>query len=390
MVDHVRDAVSEAASTGRLLDLFAGMATVAESVSSSRPVVLNDAMHVAGVFARARFLDRTRTRDIDAVLGRLRPSYEAQADALRRAYALELAAEVAATRASKAELHAYMARSNHVANSPDRRRAARAAAQSSGADHYGLTALYFSAGYFSLAQSVELDALRAAIDADPVSDDRDWLLAAWLAAASAAINSPGHTAQFLSARTDSGYRRVLRSWGYDIRHEFVLALQRVRQLGTQNWRQENEVIVGNALALVSGAMPQSLGVVYADPPYTRDHYSRFYHVYETLLRYDFPDAHGQGRTRSDGFLSDFSSRRRVAFAFHELFRGVRRWGVPLVVSYPSSGLLERVGDSVEGIARQHRFGVEVREHGAQHSTMGGSRGASRVGAIERIYICRPE
>ena len=29
-------------------------------------------------------------------------------------------------------------------------------------------------------------------------------------------------------------------------------------------------------------------IVYADPPYTRDHYSRFYHVLETISLFDSP------------------------------------------------------------------------------------------------------
>lgn len=389
MVDHVRDAIRQVAANGRLLDLFAGMGTVAASVHSDMSVVVNDALHFPGVFARARFLGPTRGHDADAALKRIEPSYRRHVEGLRAMYQDDLKVEAQAVAASRDALHRYMSRSPHVGNSPERRRVARRAAEASGGTHYQLAALYFSAGYFSLDQSVQIDALRAAIDEDRVTHERDWLLAAWLGAASAAINSPGHTAQFLSARSDSGYERVLRSWGHDIERDFIAALERMSQVGSQNWRAQNEVLTGDALSLLGSRLPSDIGIIYADPPYTRDHYSRFYHVYETLFLYDFPDARGQGRTRSGGFISDFSSKTRVSYAFHALFRGAARQGVPVVLSYPSSGLLERAGGSIEDIARSHSFATEVREISAQHSTLGASGGRSRIGAAERIYICRP-
>ena len=33
-------------------------------------------------------------------------------------------------------------------------------------------------------------------------------------------------------------------------------------------------------------MKQRPAIIYADPPYTDDQYSRFYHLYETALLYD--------------------------------------------------------------------------------------------------------
>ncbi len=69
-------------------------------------------------------------------------------------------------------------------------------------------------------------------------------------------------------------------------------------------------------------------VVYADPPYTRDHYSRFYHGLETLSLRDFPtisktkiggrERLSRGLYREQREQSDFCIRSKAPKAFEEL------------------------------------------------------------------------
>jgi adenine-specific DNA-methyltransferase len=66
-----------------------------------------------------------------------------------------------------------------------------------------LTQYYFAAGYFSLRQAMQFDALRYAIDSTLLSDcDRDWALAAWICTAARLANAPGHTAQYLKPNNE--------------------------------------------------------------------------------------------------------------------------------------------------------------------------------------------
>lgn len=92
----------------------------------------------------------------------------------------------------------------------------------------------------------------------------------------------------------------------------------------------------------------SINCFYADPPYTIDHYSRFYHVLETISLYDFPDIdfrmiNGQkeymrGMYRNDRHQSPFSISSKVKDAFERLFRGIKKFSAPLVLSYSPSNL----------------------------------------------------
>jgi adenine-specific DNA methylase len=82
-------------------------------------------------------------------------------------------------------------------------------------------------------------------------------------------------------------------------------------------------------------------VIYADPPYTRDHYSRFYHVLETMCLGDSPEVSttlltGEGATsrglyRADRHQSPFCIKSQAPGAFREMFQGAGR--VPMLVSY---------------------------------------------------------
>jgi adenine-specific DNA methylase len=84
-------------------------------------------------------------------------------------------------------------------------------------------------------------------------------------------------------------------------------------------------------------------VVYADPPYTRDHYSRFYHVLETMCLRDNPVPSrvikggsrvlSRGVYREDRHQSPFCIRSAAPGAFKALFNGARSFNLPIVLSY---------------------------------------------------------
>ena len=388
MAEHVRSALVALEPDGRVVDLFSGMGSVAESLRDQISVVTNDALSFTAAVSRARFTGGERHVDAAAGVELVRESFLRQERRLRGANETRLAAEdVVLADPSQEGLTSYMTAAKHAGNSPAARKLARAAAISSGPSHYTLATTYFSAGYLSLGQAIEVDALRSAIDAYHGSDLRDWLLASWMAAIGAVLNAPGHAAQYLHPTSTANSRRLAQTWSRSVWDEFEVALKDLDQVGTVKWRKNNDVFVGDALDLVSGGQLRNVGAVYADPPYTKDQYSRFYHLYETLYRYDFPDAKGAGRTRSDRFTTGFCFKSGVQESFHSLCRNISRMNLPLVISYPSQGILAEAGSDVRAIAREYYKSVDMLSIDAQHSTMGASRGASTKAATEHLYVC---
>lgn len=389
MAGHVRAAVESLHPRGRVVDLFSGMGSVAESLQDLFPIVTNDILSFTVAISRARFTGLPRTACADEVLNRMRPVYLGQFAELSARFSKQLIAEHAALSGDREALASYMVLARHVANDRQSKDAARQASRDSTSQRYCLASLYFSAGYFSLSQAIEIDALRCAIDSLSLPDEQDWLLGAWLVALSALVNAPGHTAQFLKPNSLTSHARIVRTWKRSVWDQFERSLVSLRQVGSAEWRTQNDAFVGEALELVGHISMDNVGAFYADPPYTKDQYTRYYHVYETLYRYDFPDAMGAGRNRSDRFSTGFSLKSSVVSSFQDLCRSVARRRVPLIVSYPNQGLLYDAGWTLEKIALEHFSDVQVLSIDAHHSTMGASKGSSRKSATENLYVCRP-
>ena len=106
--------------------------------------------------------------------------------------------------------------------------------------------------------------------------------------------------------------------------------------GDREWRRGNRVFKSDAdaqkLWRSLDRVVDGQAVVYADPPYSKEHYSRYYHVLETLERYDYPEATGVGRYRPDRFRTPFSVKTEVEGAIRRLPAG----RAPLPVIEPTA------------------------------------------------------
>ena len=387
---HVNRIVSELAPVGRVLDLFSGIGCVAESLANVAPVATNDALEFTAAFARARFTAQMRHMSAGAIITMLRRPYRDAAEQALKRNRPRLRDEQRAVDLGPVALTEYMARAEHVANSDRVARTAKFASTRTDDARYCLTATYFSAGYFSLRQAIHIDALRLAIDrANLHPEDRDWVMAAWLAAAAKVANAPGHTAQFLKPNNDGVYQRIRRSWSRNIWETFQDRLIAIKPVGTRAWRVQNQVAVGDALRLLHEKRVVGVGAVYADPPYTKDQYSRYYHVYETLYRYDFPSSSGAGRVPSSRFTSTFSLKTGIVEAFTDLMTSVSEMNLPLILSYPSDSLLSKIGSSIPEIADGLARIASTESFDAEHSTLGASNGSKHKNATENLYVILP-
>jgi adenine-specific DNA-methyltransferase len=390
IADHVKRLIADLSPKGQVLDLFSGIGCVAESLANVAPIYTNDLLSFTALFARARFKG-PRQYAPQQLIEEIRPLYRQAVEDEIRSKRSRLRDEQRAIDLGYEALGNYMLEAQHVANSRIARRHATRAARLDGAAHYRLVSQYFSAGYFSLRQSIHLDALRYAIDHLDLHDgDRDWALAAWLSTAGKVVNAPGHTAQYLKPNTEESYKRIRRSWVRNIWETFQNELIDMRLVGTEVWRQQNNVRVGDALQLLRSNKIPKVGAIYADPPYTKDQYSRYYHVYETMYLYDYPISEGQGRVRGSRFVSNFCLMTQVADSFTDLFSSAASLGLPLVLSYPSEGLLSKSGHSVATIGEQHMRLKKVESLGASHSTLGASKGLTTKNATENIYVYIPK
>ena len=118
--------------------------------------------------------------------------------------------------------------------------------------------------------------------------------------------------------------------------------------------------------------------MYVDAPYKRDDYSRYYHVLETLARYDYPDSEYKSRTRSiskgERFRSEFSTRNvgKVENQFVFLITGVLKNNYVCAWSYSNNGSADMMR-VIEGVLENKSCNVYIYAVEHRHMSQGKKR-----------------
>ena len=221
-----------------------------------------------------------------------------------------------------------------------------------GAQCHGLLSPVFAGSYFSVRQALELDARRAAV-ASLVKEraigpwDEAALITALLAAASLAAFSPGkHFAQPHRTEGDKDLTfhagRVLSDRSVSIPRVVDDWIERLHNHGRA--ASEGHAVLRRSVEDVTADELVTGGVsaVYADPPYTAQQYSRFYHVLDTLAegvpkRLQVVNGQVTAGLYPDGrYLSPYCSKRQARPAFTRLASLCRDAGASLLLSYSTS------------------------------------------------------
>lgn len=156
---------------------------------------------------------------------------------------------------------------------------------------------------------------------------------------------------------------------------------------------------GRALQLeaAEAAAEAEADVVYIDPPYNQHRYMGNYHVWETLVRWDAPEAYGvaQKRVQCRDYVSDFNRKRRIHGALAEVISATR--ARHLVVSFNNEGYVSR--DEMHALLAERGHvgdvGVDFKRYvGAQigiHDPKGRKVGkVSHLRNTEHLFVVSPD
>jgi len=243
---------------------------------------------------------------------------------------------------------------------------------------YCMATVYYSNAYFGLSQAIALDSIRFAIDKCMTGAFRDFCLAALLVTACSCASGP-HFAQPPKIRSEGSMAEILEHRARDVLSEYSLILRlmaerqkepaRIEHVWNLDWRQA----LAQFDSVTKSAAVDRRGV-YVDPPYTKLQYSRYYHVLNTILAYNYPDISGKGRypPRSYRFSSRFEYQSSAAKKeFAELFQQCASMKAIIFLSYTSKGLvpihhlveeMEKVYPSLDLFCkriRHHSQGVNI-------------------------------
>lgn len=245
--------------------------------------------------------------------------------------------------------------------------------------------------YYSPKQAVVIDSLLESLPARGAA--KRVALAALVQAASRCAAAPGHTAQpFQPTRSAKPFLQD--AWKKDILQHTKAAFSAIAGLHAQ---QIGEAEVQDAN--IAAKQLQEGDIAFIDPPYSGVHYSRFYHVLETIARCEQVEVSGRGRYPAPEFRprSKYSVQTEAADALDDLLGTIASQGAKAIITFPehkcSNGLS---GPKVRELAGKH-FHVQHASVSSHFSTLGG-RGdnlkaeagrAARQTAQELMLVLKP-
>jgi adenine-specific DNA-methyltransferase len=244
---------------------------------------------------------------------------------------------------------------------------------------------HYSGTYWSFEQCAWIDAIRKS--AEKYKDEKIYyaILSSLMYAMSYSTQSTGHFAQYRDGNSVDAMKNIII---YRLKNVFDLFSKKLEELVNSLDNHLKKITTTTfPFEKCLKNIPQK-STVYADPPYASVHYSRFYHVLETLVKYDYPELEFKGRYRGDRHQSPFSQKSKAIQAFKELFEGIIQANCQMLLSYSGSGVVPI--EIIISLAKQYFFDgyeIEVKEVEHKHSTMGRFEDQNRD-VIEYLLIAK--
>lgn len=240
--------------------------------------------------------------------------------------------------------------------------------------------------YFSFHQASLLNNLMQSVD--KLGTAKSVGIAAIIEAASNCAASPGHTAQPFQPH-GNGLVAISEAWNKSIVDNVS---KRMNEYALRHANLCGKAYTLDALKMVAKVHEGDL--VFLDPPYSGVHYSRFYHVLESITRGIKGEVEGNGRypTPDQRPQSDYSMRSRSFAAFQQLLEALSRKKARAIITFPngesSNGLS---GQQVKDLAEKY-FRVKKELIKGRFSTLGGNNEnrPARQASLELVLLLEPK
>lgn len=253
---------------------------------------------------------------------------------------------------------------------------------------------YYANAYFGIAQCCQIDAIRNVIETVKDEHIKNVLLTVLMSVMSASASTTTHFAQYLKVKSKATCLNLIAKRSISIIDECKSLLQEYREAGLCSTASATQSPCFNLdfSACLDAIKLDGAVLVYADPPYFKEHYSRYYHVLNTLCLYDYPamavnpQTHelSIGRYRENRTVSDFGKKAKALGAFEKLIARCAQAGAWLMISYSDNSIVDIT--SLQTLAEE-KYDVLINKVELSHSKQGRSS-TSKVD--EYIFVCRPK
>ena len=212
----------------------------------------------------------------------------------------------------------------------------------------------YAGTYFGIKQSIQIDNHRCRLEELLNKNEiNSWqynlVLTSLISVISQIVNSAGkHFAQPIKfeniLKNELLESRLYKNRVIDIDTALLENITSNINLIKNNISPTNNIVLSETMKSVINNINElpKIDLIYADPPYTAQQYSRFYHIPEVLIEYKIPelqihrDKVTTGLYPSDKFKSRFCSMIKAPEAFSDLFKLTKKTESTLLLSYSKS------------------------------------------------------
>lgn len=263
--------------------------------------------------------------------------------------------------------------------------------------YYMLFTLIYSMPYFSLNQAVIIDSYRYAIDKMLISKEisetvHNAYLCAMIYLLQNIVCSVGdHFAQpqQFKISDEKKYKKeivkIISKKNYNV---FECLNNKIIEISERNYEsKENRCFNRDCFDIITDdSIMDNVSAVYIDPPYTNAHYSRFYHILETLVEYNYPEIKHFGRYSEDRIQSEFCIKSKALNAFEQLINLCREKNKKLFISYSDTTQCIVTKENLLDVCSKYYVDVKIKEVDHMYRNFG--QKARRVTGKELIISCR--
>lgn len=265
-------------------------------------------------------------------------------------------------------------------------------------EHYTLFSLNYACPYFSLQQAMFIDSYKFALDRmfeknEITETEFNIYLAMLIYYLGNIVTSVGdHYAQPQKLKLSTEKRlkkevdKIISKKTYDIESCFNFIESEFKKIIYSG--RTNKMFCEDYKKLFTEEYAEfmdKIDTIYIDPPYTNAHYSRFYHILETLVRYDYPEINFFGRYREDRYQSPFCIKSEAMSEFEYMIKTSKYRNKNLVISYSDTSQCILTKEEIEKICRKYYAIVKVKEIDYLYRNFG--QKPNKVKGNELLIVC---
>lgn len=265
---------------------------------------------------------------------------------------------------------------------------------------YNLFQLYYTGSYFGLCQSIEIDTIIKTIHHLPSEVHDVFYSCLFYSMKETVFSKDGHMAQPLNILKNP--KRHIKQRNKKVIDLFTLKLEEfIIKSPTIKQKKQHIVLNDNFLDILNNKLLKyKPKVIYADPPYTDMQYSRYYHLLNVAVKYEYPEltetknGYTKGLYTEGRNQSGLSQKGKAKEQLEQLFLFAKNNNIKVVLSYafPKDQLnqsIDRYTVTIEELinSAQKIFGEELVYWEKENYQHANHRNSTRKEVYEYLIVC---